>query len=90
MARIIFAEDDGLNASLLAEMLEFLGHSVSATRNGLEFCSVAASRPFDLAILDLDMPILDGMSAMQRIRTDERFKHLPIIAISGARHASLK
>lgn len=65
---VLIAEDSDINRAVLSEMLRILGHRVSEARNGQEAVDLATARPFDVAILDVAMPIMDGTEAARRIR----------------------
>lgn len=66
--RVLVAEDALLNQELIAEVLAAMGHSCRMVANGVEATRVAASEAFDLLILDIGMPIMDGDTAIRRIR----------------------
>ena len=66
--RILVAEDVVPSRMLLTMMLENLGHQVTAAENGLDALQAAHETAFDLILMDLQMPEMDGMTAMQRIR----------------------
>lgn len=78
---VLFAED---NADILASystMLEFFGCSVERVTNGLDAINQALSQPFDVVLMDIQMPILDGLAATRRLRQVGFDK--PIIALSA-------
>jgi CheY-like chemotaxis protein len=60
---------------LLTLMLEKMGHQVTAVENGLEAFLIANETPFDLILMDLQMPEMDGMTATRRIRTQRGLNH---------------
>lgn len=79
--RILVAEDDAVNALALQRFLEKLGHAVSVARNGREAVDMAlADRP-DLVLMDVGMPILDGVQAVREIREKTAQAGLPPIAV---------
>ena len=73
--RILVAEDVAPSRMLLTLMLEKMGHQVTAVENGLEAFLVANETPFDLILMDLQMPEMDGMTATRRIRTQRGLNH---------------
>ncbi len=73
--RILVAEDVAPSRMLLTLMLEKMGHQVTAVENGLEAFLIANEKPFDLILMDLQMPEMDGMTATRRIRTQRGLNH---------------
>lgn len=83
--RILAVEDDETILWLILEQLIKAGHRVSYARNGKDALEKALSQPFDLVITDYEMPGMDGMELIRRIR--ERHPRLPIILMTGSRPA---
>jgi two-component system, sensor histidine kinase and response regulator len=84
-ARILVADDNVVNQTLLARLLHKLGHSVAQAKNGNEVLRLAAQESFDLILMDVQMPEMDGFEATAHIRAQERISgaHLPIIALTA-------
>jgi CheY-like chemotaxis protein len=83
-ARILVAEDNAGNRQVLAGYLEMAGHDVHFVRNGAEALEVIDAQPFDLVILDVHMPIKDGLTAAREIRAlGGAVAQVPIIALTG-------
>jgi CheY-like chemotaxis protein len=82
-ARILIADDFDDNRELLRLMLESAGHRVRETRDGREFVEAAHAERFDLALVDLSMPVLDGWGALSELRADERTRSLPCVAVTA-------
>jgi CheY-like chemotaxis protein len=82
---ILVAEDNEINAQLLERLLARCGHSVHLATNGREALALAAEGIYDLLLLDVHMPELDGFQVSQAIRERERTLggHLPIIALTA-------
>ena len=83
--RILLAEDNRVNRFLAVRLLEKAGHQVQTAANGEAAIAALAQGGFDLALMDLQMPEMDGFEATARIRERERGAggHLPIIALTA-------
>jgi CheY-like chemotaxis protein len=82
-ARILLVEDNEINQQLAQELLEGVGFVVTIANNGHEAVSVVQNKEFDAVLMDVQMPIMDGYKATLEIRKHERFKDLPIVAITS-------
>jgi CheY-like chemotaxis protein len=83
---ILLAEDNAVNALLASELLRRRGHDVTAVTTGEAAAAACAVRRFDLVLMDLHMPQLDGIEATQRIRRAEaadKIKPVPIFALTA-------
>jgi two-component system, sensor histidine kinase and response regulator len=83
--RILLAEDNPVNQMLARRLLEKKGHTVVIANNGLEALAFLEAESFDAALMDLQMPEMDGFEATQAVREREQAtkKHLPIIALTA-------
>jgi PAS domain S-box-containing protein len=87
--RILMAEDNPVNRTIATTMLTRRGHTVVVAENGEEavaaFDQHEAPPPFDLILMDVQMPVLDGLEATGRIRRNERVSggHIPIVALTA-------
>ncbi len=83
--RILLAEDNPVNQRLALRLLEKMGHRITVVDNGLDACQGAMQGGFDLVLMDVQMPELDGLTATRRIRHWEAAHggHLPIIAMTA-------
>lgn len=83
--RILLAEDSLVNQRLAVGLLERHGHRITIANNGREALEMAAQDGFDVILMDVQMPELDGLSATQQIRERERTtgRHVPIVAMTA-------
>jgi CheY-like chemotaxis protein len=81
---ILLAEDDAINQKVIVKMLNEKGHSVDTANNGLEVVELYERGNYDVVLMDIQMPIMNGMEAVQKIRQKEnKFKYTPIIAMTA-------
>ena len=83
--RILIAEDNAVNVLILEKTLEEYGCEFVSTGNGIEALQTYRSERFDLILMDVQMPEMDGIAATQRIRYEEinTGRHIPIIALTA-------
>ncbi len=81
--RILLADDNALNTLLFSEYLQEEGYQVVLARNGQEALTSVAQADFDLILMDIQMPIMDGLSTIRQLRQQAQFEHLPIIAVTA-------
>lgn len=81
--RILVVDDILENREMLARRLERQGHSAALAADGAEALEIARREPFDLVLLDLMMPVLDGYATLTAFKADEDLRHIPIIMISA-------
>jgi signal transduction histidine kinase len=81
--RILLADDNALNTLLFSEYLQEEGYQVVLARNGQEALASVAQADFDLILMDIQMPIMDGLTTIRRLRQQAEFQHLPIIAVTA-------
>jgi CheY-like chemotaxis protein len=83
-ARILVVEDNHVNQKVVTAVLRKRGFSIELANDGQEALSkLEKSAPFDLVLMDVQMPVLDGLEATRLIRKDARWSHLPIIAMTA-------
>ncbi|MCX8505702.1 MAG: ATP-binding protein, partial [Alphaproteobacteria bacterium] len=87
---ILLAEDNWINQTVAQTLLQKLGHRVVTANNGLEALAALPTDRFDLLLMDLQMPELDGEAATRQIRGNPAYDHLPIIALTAHAYAGLR
>ena len=82
---ILLAEDSRINQAIASRMLQKLGHTLEIANNGKEVLSTLALQTFDLVLMDVQMPEMDGLTATASIRERESSTptHIPIIAMTA-------
>ncbi|MBI1247905.1 response regulator [bacterium] len=82
---ILLAEDSRPNQKVAVSMLSRFGHKITIAENGLEALRLLEEQTFDVVLMDVQMPEMDGLTATKAIRKSERIsgKHLPIVATTA-------
>ena len=82
-ARILLVEDNDINQLIARALLEDLGLVVDVADNGQIAVELAQKSPYDLVFMDMQMAVMDGITATREIRKLQRLKHLPIVAMTA-------
>jgi signal transduction histidine kinase/ActR/RegA family two-component response regulator len=83
--RVLIAEDDPVNQMVVAELLKQLGCAVDVVDDGQAACEAATARPYELVLMDIHMPVMDGYDAARCIRAAEEagMRRTPIVALTA-------
>jgi two-component system sensor histidine kinase/response regulator len=82
-ALILIVDDNSANRDMLSRRLERQGHRVAMAANGREAMEAVETQAFDLVLLDVMMPEMDGYTVLQRLKADEALRQIPVIMISA-------
>jgi CheY-like chemotaxis protein/HPt (histidine-containing phosphotransfer) domain-containing protein len=82
-ARVLLVEDNEINQQIAQELLESFGIDVVVAQDGEEALAWLKEESFDCVLMDVQMPVMDGITATREIRKNPRFADLPIIALTA-------
>jgi class 3 adenylate cyclase len=82
-ARLLLVDDNRVNRLLLARQLSQLGHQTELAENGREALRMLRERRYDLLVLDIEMPEMDGFEVLSRMLDDPELRELPVIVTSA-------
>ncbi|HAH31334.1 MAG TPA: hypothetical protein DCL44_03355 [Elusimicrobia bacterium] len=80
--KVLLADDDDTFRSLVLEILTDAGYDVTAEINGLLAWERLQAEGADMAVLDINMPKMDGFEVLRHIRSDDRFKNMPVLMLT--------
>jgi CheY-like chemotaxis protein len=80
---ILVVEDNERNLKLLRDVLEYAGYDVRVARTAEDALTLAVSEPPDLVLMDLQLPGIDGMEALRRLRESPRTAEIPVVAVTA-------
>ncbi len=81
--RLLVVDDNKVNRLLLGRSLEQQGHTVEMAENGRLALEILHSKPFDLVLMDIEMPEMDGYQALEKITSDLKLRDIPVIMTSS-------
>src|SRR6516225_5429862 len=82
-SRVLIADDNKVNRLLLSRSVELLGHRVMLAENGRIALEKLQSEPFDLLLLDIEMPEVDGFAVLEQLKADPQLREMPVIVTSS-------
>ena len=82
-SRILVVDDNEANRDMLSRRLARQGHGVAMASGGQEALDLLAAEPFDLVLLDIMMPGMNGYEVLERVKGDEALRHIPVIMITA-------
>jgi len=82
-AKILLAEDNKINQMVATELLKIEGFETTVADNGLIVLELLKKQKFDLILMDIQMPEMDGFDTTKAIRADSRFADIPILAMTA-------
>lgn len=83
LAKILVTEDEPYISKMLAFRLEILGYEILLATNGEQALALIESERPDLVLLDIMMPVMGGFQVLQKMRSDEKTKDIPVIILSA-------
>ena len=81
--RLLVVDDDEMNRDTLSRHLQRQGHSVAVAENGRQALDMVSTHPFDLVLLDVMMPEMDGYRVLEHLKGDDAWRDIPVIMISA-------
>ncbi len=82
-AHLLLVEDNNINQIIAEELLKSVGYTLDIAQNGQEALDLLEKNKYDLVLMDIQMPVMDGLTATKTIRTQAKYASLPIIAMSA-------
>ena len=82
-ARLLIVDDNKVNRLLLSRHIDLLGHRFELAENGRIALEKLRSEPFDLLLLDIEMPELDGFAVLEQLKADRALRDIPVIVTSS-------
>jgi two-component system cell cycle response regulator DivK len=81
---ILIVEDNENNMLLVRDVLQFKGYETLEATTGAEGVRLAIERKPDLVLMDIQLPDIDGLTALAQIRADAAVRHVPVLAVSAS------
>jgi len=82
VAQLLVVDDNSLNRKKLRLAVEALGYTADLAKDGQQALEMIRERPYDLIVLDLLMPVMDGFEVLSHLGADEELRDIPVVVIS--------
>ncbi len=83
MKKILIVEDNPMNMELVLDILEFYGHNITKAEDGIKALERLAEQKFDIILLDMQLPKMDGLEVLDRIKKNPETAEIPVIAVTA-------
>ncbi|MDY6806873.1 MAG: adenylate/guanylate cyclase domain-containing protein [Cyanobacteriota bacterium] len=80
---VLVVDDNEVNRDLLARRVQRQGHKVTGASNGFEALDMMREQPFDLVLLDIMMPEMNGYQLLETLKADKKLRHIPVVMVSA-------
>jgi len=81
--KILISEDDPINRDLMVDVLAIKEYEIIVAENGLKVLELTRKYLPDLILMDIQMPVVDGLEATRRLKANPRTSHIPVIALTA-------
>ncbi|MCO5382028.1 MAG: response regulator [Methanosarcina barkeri] len=81
--KILIVEDNLLNMELILDLLELYGHNITEAEDGIKALEHLAENKFDIILLDMQLPKMDGLEVLERIKKNPATADIPVIAVTA-------
>ncbi len=83
MAQILVVEDNSMNMELVMDMLEMCGYEATPAEDGFEALERVKETKFDLILLDMQLPGMDGPEVLKKLKADPETESVPVVALTA-------
>jgi two-component system cell cycle response regulator DivK len=83
MKEILIVEDNPMNMELILDLLEFYGYNVTEAEDGIKALERLSEKKFDIILLDMQLPKMDGLEVLEKIKNNPATTDIPVIAVTA-------
>jgi two-component system cell cycle response regulator DivK len=83
MKKILIVEDNPMNMELILDLLEFSGYNITKAEDGIKALERLAEKKFDIILLDMQLPKMDGLEVLDQIKKNPTTADIPVIAVTA-------